>query len=37
VTFNGGGSKYTTGGAAQAARTHLTTLHFWTITDGGAL
>jgi hypothetical protein len=34
VAFDGGDSKYTAGGAAEAARQHLGT-HSWTITDGG--
>jgi surface protein len=35
VDFSGGNSKYTAGGAAEAARTHLVTVHGWWITDGG--
>jgi surface protein len=35
VAFDGGGSKYTTGGAAEAGRTHLVSTHTWTIVDGG--
>jgi hypothetical protein len=35
LSFHGGGSKYTSGGAAEAARTHLINVHGWTITDGG--
>ena len=35
VNFNAGGSKYTAGGAAEAARTNLATTYNWTITDGG--
>ena len=32
-----GGSQYTLGGAAEAARTTLTTTYNWTITDGGGI
>jgi len=35
VVFHAGGSKYTSGGAAEAARTHLINVHMWEITDGG--
>lgn len=35
LSFHGGGSKYTSGGAAETARTHLINVHGWTITDGG--
>ena len=35
VSVDFAGSKYTAGGAAEAARTHLTSIHGWTITDGG--
>ena len=35
VNFNAGSSKYTAGGAAEAARTHLIDVHVWAITDGG--
>ena len=37
VPFHAGSSKYTAGGAAEAARTHLTGTHGWTITDGGSV
>lgn len=37
LTFNGGDSKYTAGGAAEAARTNLINTYNWTITDGGPL
>jgi len=33
--INFGGSKYTAGGAAEAARTSLETTYGWVITDGG--
>lgn len=36
VPFHGGNSTYTSGGAAEAARTSLINDHSWTITDGGA-
>jgi hypothetical protein len=35
ITFSGGNSKYTTGGAGQTARNTLTGTYGWTITDGG--
>jgi surface protein len=35
LSFHGGNSKYTAGGAAEAARTNLATTYNWTITDGG--
>jgi surface protein len=35
VDFHAGNSKYTAGGAAEAARTNLATTYNWTITDGG--
>ena len=35
VTFDGGNSTYTGGGAAEAARAALIADHSWTITDGG--
>jgi len=35
VTFHAGNSKYTAGGAAQAARTSLDVGDSWSITDGG--
>jgi surface protein len=34
-TFHGGNSTYTAGGAAEAARTSLSTTYGWLITDGG--
>jgi len=34
VTFHGGNSIYTTGGVAEAARTHMINSDGWTITDG---
>lgn len=37
VTFNGGNSNYTLGGAAETARTNLINDHSWTITDGGGI
>jgi len=37
VIFHGGNSKYTLGGAAEAARTALINDHFWQITDGGGI
>ena len=37
VSIHFGGSKYTLGGAAEAARTTLTTTHGWTIVDGGGV
>jgi surface protein len=37
VPFNGGGSKYTLGSAAEAARQRLITDHNWTIVDGGGI
>lgn len=37
VSFHGGSSKYTGGGAAEAARTALIGDHTWTITDGGSI
>ena len=37
VTFHGGNSKYTGGGAAEAARTALIDDHTWAITDGGTV
>ena len=36
VPFHGGNSKYTAGGAAEAARNTLINTYGWTITDGGA-
>lgn len=36
VPFHGGNSKYTAGGAAEAARNTLIETYGWTITDGGA-
>ena len=35
LSFHGGNSKYTAGGAAEAARNNLATTYNWTITDGG--
>jgi len=35
LSFHGGNSQYTAGGAAEAARTSLATTYSWTITDGG--
>jgi peptidoglycan/xylan/chitin deacetylase (PgdA/CDA1 family) len=35
VLFHAGDCTYTEGGAAEAARTHLTATHSWTITDNG--
>ncbi len=35
LTPDFGNAKYTTGGSAEAARTHLAGTHGWTITDGG--
>jgi hypothetical protein len=35
LNFSGGNSKYTAGGAAEAARTSLENTYNWTITDGG--
>ena len=35
VPFHAGGSKYTAGGEAEAARDTLTDTYNWTITDGG--
>lgn len=37
VSFHGGNSKYTLGGAAEAARQRLITDHNWTIIDGGGI
>ena len=37
VSFSGGNSKYTLGGAAEAARQRLITDHNWTIIDGGGI
>lgn len=37
ININFGGSQYTLGGAAEAARTTLTTTYLWTITDGGGI
>jgi hypothetical protein len=37
VPFHAGDAKYTLGGAAEAARLHLTATHSWTITDGGGI
>jgi len=37
VNFHGGDSKYTGGGAAEAARTALINDHAWVITDGGVI
>lgn len=37
VVFNGGNSKYTSGGAAETARANLISNSLWTITDGGAV
>lgn len=37
VSFSGGNSKYTLGGAAEAARQRLITDHNWTIVDGGGI
>jgi len=37
VPFHAGTSKYTSGGAAEAARTALINDHNWKITDGGAV
>jgi surface protein len=36
VSFSAGNSKYTAGGAAEAARTSLINTYNWTITDNGA-
>ena len=36
-TFNMGGSQYTPGGAAEAAKTSLVNTYGWTIVDGGAV
>ena len=35
VVFDGGNSTYTSGGTAEAARTHLDIDESWDITDGG--
>ena len=35
ISIHFGNSKYTAGGAAEAARTTLTTTYGWTIVDGG--
>ncbi len=35
VNFHAGNSKYTGGGAAETARTHLVSVHTWVITDNG--
>lgn len=37
LTFDGGSSTYTLGGAAEAARTSLINTYGWTITDGGGI
>lgn len=37
VQFSGGNSKYTLGGAAEAARQRLITDHNWSISDGGGI
>ena len=37
VTFSAGNTKYTLGGAAEAARQRLITDHNWTIIDGGGI
>ena len=37
VTFDGGSSTYTLGGAAETARTSLVNTYLWTITDGGGI
>jgi surface protein len=37
ISFNGGNSQFTSGGAAQTARTSLINNFSWTITDGGAV
>lgn len=37
VTFDAGGSQYTSGGAAATARTNLINDHTWTINDGGSV
>jgi surface protein len=37
VSFSAGNTKYTAGGAAEAARTNLATTYSWTITDGGSV
>ncbi|MDH5408360.1 MAG: BspA family leucine-rich repeat surface protein [Gammaproteobacteria bacterium] len=37
VVFGGGGSQYTLGGAAEAARTTLINTYGWSITDGGGI
>ena len=37
LSFNGGNSKYTAGGAAEAARTNLINTYNWNISDGGPL
>jgi surface protein len=37
INFHAGTAKYTPGGAAEAARTSLTTTYSWSITDGGAV
>ncbi len=37
LNFNGGNSKYTAGGAAEAARTNLINTYNWIISDGGPL
>jgi len=37
VSFDGGNSVYTLGGAAETARTNLINTYSWTITDGGGI
>ena len=37
ISIDFGGSQYTLGGAAEAARTTLTTTYNWTIADGGGI
>jgi surface protein len=37
ISFNGGSSQFTSGGAAQTARTSLINNFSWTVTDGGAV
>jgi surface protein len=37
VSFDGGNSVYTLGGAAETARTNLINTYGWTITDGGGI
>lgn len=37
VIFDGGNSRYSAGGAAEAARTNMITSDMWVITDGGSI